>query len=109
VVRLEARFSDNFKIAGGLLASLSKGSNFVFEQTMVNNEVWLPSYDEVHAAARLVFVKVKANQIDRYSNYKKFSSEIRLGASAPMPDAGAPAAPPPPAPATSPSEPKTPH
>jgi hypothetical protein len=109
VVRLEARFSDNFKIAGGLLASLSKGSNFVFEQTMVNNEVWLPSYDEVHAAARLVFVKVKANQIDRYSNYKKFSSEIRLGASAPLPDAGAPAAPPPPAPATSPSEPKTPH
>jgi hypothetical protein len=109
VVRLEARFSDNFKIAGGLLASLSKGSNFVFEQTLVNNEVWLPSYDEVHAAARLVFVKVKANQIDRYSNYKKFSSEIRLGASAPMPDAGAPAAPPPPAPATSPSEPKTPH
>lgn len=109
VVRLEARFSDNFKIAGGLLASLSKGSNFVFEQTMVNNEVWLPSYDEVHAAARLVFVKVKANQIDRYSNYKKFSSEIRLGASAPMPDDGAPAAPPPPVPASSPSEPKTPH
>ena len=84
VVRLEARFSDNFKIAGGLLASLSKGSNFVFEQTLVNNEVWLPSYDEVHAAARLVFLKVKANQIDRYSDYKKFSSEIKLGTSAPV-------------------------
>jgi hypothetical protein len=84
VVRLEARFSDNFKIGGGLVASLSKGSNFVFEQTLVNNEVWLPSYDEVHAAARLVFVKVKANQIDRYSDYKKFSSEIKLGTSAPV-------------------------
>jgi hypothetical protein len=84
VARLEARFSDNFKIGGGLVASLSKGSNFVFEQTLVNNEVWLPSYDEVHAAARLVFVKVKANQIDRYSDYKKFSSEIKLGTSAPV-------------------------
>ncbi|MGA8409240.1 MAG: hypothetical protein WB680_18855 [Candidatus Acidiferrales bacterium] len=84
VVRLEARFSDNFKIAGGVLASLSKGSNFVFEQTLVNDEVWLPSYDEVHAAARLLFLKVKANQIDRYSDYKKFSSEIRLGTSAPV-------------------------
>jgi hypothetical protein len=84
VVRLEARFSDNFKIGGGLVASLSKGSNFVFEQTLVNNEVWLPSYDEVHAAARLVFVKVKANQIDRYGDYKKFSSEIKLGTSAPV-------------------------
>lgn len=84
VARLEARFSDNFKVGGGLLASLSKGSNFVFEQTLVNNEVWLPSYDEVHAAARLVFVKVKANQIDRYSDYKKFSSQIKLGTSAPV-------------------------
>jgi hypothetical protein len=84
VARLEARFSDNFKIAGGLVASLSKGSNFVFEQTMVNNEVWLPSYDEVHAAARLAFVKFKANQIDRYSDYKKFSSEVKLGSSAPV-------------------------
>lgn len=84
VVRLEARFSDNFKIAGGVLASLAKGSNFVFEQTLVNNEVWLPSYDEVHAAARLLFLKVKANQIDRYSDYKKFSSEIRLGTSTPV-------------------------
>lgn len=84
VVRLEARFSDNFKIGGGLVASLAKGSSFVFEQTLVNNEVWLPSYDEVHAAARLVFVRVKANQIDRYSDYKKFSSEIKLGTSAPV-------------------------
>jgi hypothetical protein len=84
VARLEARFNDNFKIGGGLVASLSKGSNFVFEQTLVNNEVWLPSYDEVHASARLVFVKMKANQIDRYSDYKKFSSEIKLGTSAPV-------------------------
>ncbi len=98
VARLEARFSDNFKIAGGLVASLSKGSNFVFEQTMVNNEVWLPSYDEVHAAARLAFVKFKANQIDRYSDYKKFSSEVKLGASTPAPDASAPSSPEPPAP-----------
>jgi hypothetical protein len=84
VARLEARFNDNVKIGGGILASLSKGSNLVLEQTMVNNEVWLPSYSEVHAAARLVFFKVKQNEIDRYSDYKKFSSEVRLGASTPV-------------------------
>jgi hypothetical protein len=83
VARLEARFNDNVKIGGGILASLSKGSNLVFEQTMVNNEVWLPSYSEVHANARLVFLKVKANEIDRYSDYKKFSSDVKLGASTP--------------------------
>jgi hypothetical protein len=90
VARLEARMGDNFKVGGGLLGSVSKGSTFVFEQTMVNNEVWLPSYDEVHANARLVFVKVKANQIDHYSNYKKFSSEVKLGASTPAPDVATP-------------------
>ena len=84
VARLEARFSDNVKIGGGILGSLSKGSNLVFEQTMVNNEVWLPSYSEVHASARLVFLKVKANEIDRYSDYKKFSSEVKLGTSTPL-------------------------
>ena len=84
VARLEARFNDNVKIGGGLLGSLSKGSNLVFEQTMVNNEVWLPSYSEVHAAARLVFLKVKENEIDRYSDYKKFSSEVKLGTSTPL-------------------------
>jgi hypothetical protein len=84
VARLEARFNDNAKIGGGILASLSKGSNLVFEQTMVNDEVWLPSYAEVHAAARVVFFKVKANEIDRYSDYKKFSSEVKLGVSTPV-------------------------
>ncbi len=84
VARLEARFNDNVKIGGGILASLSKGSNLVLEQTMVNNEVWLPSYSEVHAAARVVFFKVKQNEIDRYSDYKKFSSEVKLGTSTPI-------------------------
>src|ERR1700683_2865678 len=44
----------------------------------------LPSYSEVHAAARVVFFKVKANEIDRYSDYKKFSSEVKLGVSTPV-------------------------
>src|SRR5262249_53987048 len=52
VARLEARFNDSVKIGGGLLASLDKGTNLVLEQTRINEEVWLPSYAEVHAAAR---------------------------------------------------------
>ncbi len=72
IVRLEARFVESAKIGGGLLASLAKGSNFVFEQEKINGEVWLPSYAEVHIAGRIVFVKLKQNFIDRYSEYKKF-------------------------------------
>jgi hypothetical protein len=86
VARLEAVFSDNVKIGGGILASLSKGSNLVFEQTLVNNEVWLPSYTEVHAGGRFLFLKLKANEIDTYSDYKKFQVDVKIGATTPLPN-----------------------
>jgi hypothetical protein len=86
VARLEARFSDKVKIGAGLLASLDKGTNLVFEQTKINGEVWLPSYAEVHAAARVVFVRVRQNEIDRYSDYKKFRVETKIGPSTPVTD-----------------------
>jgi hypothetical protein len=79
VARLEAHFAESVKIGGGLLASLQKGSNIVFEQEKINGEVWLPSYAEVHFAGRIVFVKLKQNFIDRYSDYKKFRVGATLG------------------------------
>src|SRR6266850_3109789 len=48
VARLEAYFTGDMKIAGGLLANLQKGTSFVYEQAYVNNEVWLPTYMEAH-------------------------------------------------------------
>ncbi|MGA8034591.1 MAG: hypothetical protein WA823_17615 [Candidatus Acidiferrales bacterium] len=89
VARLEARFVDSAKIGGGLVGSLSKGSNLVIEQAKVNDEIWLPTYAEVHASARLAFLKFKANEIDRYSEYKKFSSQVKLGVSVPLGQAAA--------------------
>jgi hypothetical protein len=83
VARLEARFMDTAKIGGGLVGSISKGANLVIEQAKVNNEIWLPTYAEVHATARVAFVHFKANLIDRYSDYKKFGSESKLGESHP--------------------------
>jgi len=93
VARLEARFSETAKIGGGLLASLDKGTNLVFEQTKINGQVWLPSYAEVHAAARVVFVRVRQNEIDRYSDYKKFRVETKIGPSTPVTDVPEPANP----------------
>jgi hypothetical protein len=78
IVRIEARFTDSVKIGGGVLASLEKGSNMVWEQARVNDEVWLPVYDEFHFGGRFLFFKAKANQIDRYSDYKKFRVESRI-------------------------------
>ena len=80
VVRLEAHFAESVKIGGGLVASLAKGSNFVFEQEKINDEVWLPSYAEVHLSGRIVFLKRKQSFVDRFSDYEKFRSGAALGA-----------------------------
>lgn len=75
VARLEAHFSASVRIGGGVVGSLDKGSSFVFEQARVNDEVWLPTYDEVHLGGRFLLLKVKANQIDRYTDYRKFKAD----------------------------------
>ena len=76
VARLEAYFVGDFKMAGGLLANLQKGTSFVFEQAFVNNEVWLPTYLEAHVGVRLLLVKgFKINVVTRYSDYKRFNVE----------------------------------
>lgn len=76
VARLEAYLTGNFKVGGGLLASLKKGSAFTFEQSKVNDEVWLPSYLEAHINARLLLLKgMQGNFVEHYGNYQKFHVE----------------------------------
>jgi hypothetical protein len=76
VARLEAYFVGDMKIGGGLLANLQKGTNFVYEQGFVNNEVWLPTYMEAHFGVRVLLVKAfKGSVTTRYWDYKKFNVE----------------------------------
>ena len=76
VARLEAYFTGDFRFAGGLVANLQKGTSFTFEQAYINNEVWLPTYEEAHVGVRVLLVKgIKINAITRYSDYKRFNVE----------------------------------
>jgi hypothetical protein len=76
VARLQAYFVGDIKLGGGLLVNLQKGASFVFEQDFVNDEVWLPTYQEAHLGIRVFLVKgIKVNQVARYSDYKKFNVE----------------------------------
>jgi len=76
VARIEAYFVGDAKIGGGLLANLQKGSSFIDEQAFINNEVWLPTYQEAHIGARFLLVKgIKVNEVTRYSDYKRFNVE----------------------------------
>jgi hypothetical protein len=74
VARLEAYFVGDFRFGGGVLANLQKGTSFVFEQAFINNEVWLPTYEEAHVGVRVLLVKAfKVNEVTRYSDYKRFN------------------------------------
>ncbi len=76
VVRLEGYFVKDFRFAGGLLANLQKGTSFIFEQTFLNNEVWLPTYEEAHIGVRVLLLKgFKVNEVTRYSDYQRFHIE----------------------------------
>src|SRR5438445_308998 len=95
VARLEAYFTGDMKIGGGLLANLQKGTSFVFEQSFVNNEVWLPTYMEAHVGVRFLLVKgIKASIVTRYWDYRKFNVETLSTISKPKGASDAPADPP---------------
>ena len=95
VARLEAYFTGDMKIAGGLLANLQKGTSFVFEQAFVNNEVWLPTYLEAHVGVRFLLVKgIKASVATRYWDYRKFNVETLSTIAKPKGAAEAPVDPP---------------
>jgi hypothetical protein len=96
VARLEAYFTGDMKIGGGLLANLQKGTSFVFEQSFVNNEVWLPTYMEAHVGVRFLLVKgIKASIVTRYWDYRKFNVETLSTIAKPKGASEAPAADPP--------------
>lgn len=81
IARLEARLSDSVKIGGGLLASLSPSSAFVFEQEKIRDEVWLPSYEEINFGGKaFLFVKFNQNQITQYSDYRKYQTDVEIKA-----------------------------
>ncbi|HEX8500339.1 MAG TPA: hypothetical protein VF659_07090 [Pyrinomonadaceae bacterium] len=75
VMRLEGRLVDSFKVGGGLLASVKQGSAFVFEQTRLEDGVWLPRFSQINISARvMLFAGVSVNETHEFSDYKRFST-----------------------------------
>ena len=75
VRRLIARFDDNFHLGFGLF-SVGKGSNFTFDQKLVNGELWLPVSAEAHIVAHAIGVlsyRADVNVTD--TNYQRFHAQ----------------------------------
>ena len=78
VARIEAVLFNNFKVGGGLLASLKKGASFTLEQERVNNEIWLPSSADINLSVKVLLVKgINVNQTIKSYNYRKFKTEVK--------------------------------
>lgn len=86
LLRLEARVNEALKVAGGLAVSVRPGSSLVFEQALVNDEVWLPTYAEIDISARLLLLKgVRQHQRVRFSDYRKFEVDTSEETEVPKP------------------------
>lgn len=77
VAHLEVTVADNFRLAGGLLASVEKGSSFRFDQAPVEGGLWLPIGYEADMQARILVVKnLRERRIQRDYGFQRFSVEI---------------------------------
>jgi len=76
VAHLEVAFNDNFRVGGGLVATIEKGSNLHFDQAPVNGEIWLPTGGEANMQARVLLLKgIHEHDLERDYDYKRFHVE----------------------------------
>jgi hypothetical protein len=78
VAHLEVNFDDNFHVAGGMLATIYKGSKLSFDQALVSdphdkNPLWLPTGGEASLQGRVLLLKsLHQHYIERDTNFKTF-------------------------------------
>jgi hypothetical protein len=76
VSRMNATLDENYHVGFGLLASVAKGSNVVFDQALIRNEAWLPTAISLHLQARALLVAGFRADIDiRFDQYRKFQTD----------------------------------
>jgi hypothetical protein len=86
---LEGHFDHDFKVAGGIAASVKQGSWFKGTWIKINNEVWLPASFEADGHARyLLFFSLNGHFKGHTSDYRKFkATSTILPGIATVPDA----------------------
>lgn len=91
VVRLEAHLDKKLKVGGGLAAAIQEGSGAVLEQQRINDEVWMPALADVTVRGRaLLFVGIHQHIVQRYSDYRKFHTEVTISAPEAAPEPAPP-------------------
>jgi hypothetical protein len=80
VAHMDVAFNGNFHLAGGVVATIQKGSNFHFDQAPVNGEIWLPTGSEITMQAHVLLLKNLRQYItERDYDYQRFRVETQQG------------------------------
>lgn len=80
VAHLDVSFNDKFRVGGGLLATVDKGTRFKFDQAPVEEGLWLPTGSEAMFLGRLMMVKSLRQHItERDYDFKVFRVETQQG------------------------------
>lgn len=80
VAHLEVTFTDNFHVAGGLVANVQKGTNFHFDQEPVADSLWLPTGADAMLQVRVLLLKnMRQHFTEKDYNYQRFSVETEQG------------------------------
>ncbi len=79
LVRGEGHFLNDFKIGGGLIANVHKGTRFQFETTRVADGVWLPASIDGQGSFRvLLFAGFDGRMNLRTSDYRRFRTSAKI-------------------------------
>jgi hypothetical protein len=63
---------------GFFLGRVNPGAKLIFEETRINDELWLPKRQMVSGTARIIGKKISGDEEITWSNYKKFSVESNI-------------------------------
>jgi hypothetical protein len=75
LIRAEGHFIDNFKVGGGLLVNIQKGTSFSLEMKKINGEVWLPAVLAGQGSMRaLLFFSFNGDGRIMNSDYRRFKT-----------------------------------
>ena len=75
VARMEVHFYDNFRLGGGFLASVQKGTMFEVERSPIGDGLWMETSNDQHVSARIVVKNFRENLHARNFSFKKFNVE----------------------------------
>jgi hypothetical protein len=79
MVRAEGHFRDDFKLGGGLMADVHKGSHFSFQATRVGEGVWLPGTIDGEGSVRLLlFAHFNGRVHLTASDYRRFRASATI-------------------------------